>query len=53
MKNEYKEMMCIYKGKRKEKYNADIAQLVEHSAVNRKVDGSKPSRRDFFFIQYV
>lgn len=44
MKKEYKEMMCIYKGKRRtyETDVADIAQLVEHSAVNRKVAGSRP-----------
>jgi hypothetical protein len=44
MKKEYKEMMCIYKGKRRtyETDVADIAQLVEHSAVNRNVPGSSP-----------
>ena len=26
--------------------NAFLAQLVEHSAVNRKVDGSKPSESE-------
>ena len=44
MKKEYKEMMCIYKGKLRT-YDtdvADIAQLEEHLTVNQKVAGSRP-----------